>query len=383
MLPYYNNLANLCRVVRANIFKPRLISLESVSFERRVFIAVSDMQNKTLFWLFSLIASLSFMIYSLGYILVPFFVGIIGAYIMNHPVSFLQVYKIPRAVGSLLAIAFVISFVSVMFTVAVPFIQNQIVLLSNNMPVLISYVHDILEPVLNFAALHVPSENIAQLKNQLNNQIGTMLSWGVQLIINIIRNGLAIANLLSLLIITPVVMFYLTKDWPSILNNIKSILPKKYAANIIEHASQVDANLSGYAKGQVIVCAILALMYAIGLSIVGLKNSILIGVITGFLSFIPYVGALIGFILSVVVHLSNTGTWNPITLIAIVFVIVQAIEGNFLTPRFIGNRIGVHPVLILFSLLAGASWFGFLGVVLALPTLATISAIARSVLHKK
>jgi predicted PurR-regulated permease PerM len=210
-----------------------------------------------------------------------------------------------------------------------------------------------------------------------------MLSWGVQLIINIIRNGLAIANLLSLLIITPVVMFYLTKDWPSILNNIKSILPKKYAANIIEHASQVDANLSGYAKGQVIVCAILALMYAIGLSIVGLKNSILIGVITGFLSFIPYVGALIGFILSVVVHLSNTGTWNPITLIAIVFVIVQAIEGNFLTPRFIGNRIGVHPVLILFSLLAGASWFGFLGVVLALPTLATISAIARSVLHKK
>lgn len=330
-------------------------------------------------WSFFFVVAVSFLIYSLGTILMPFFVGAIGAYIMNRPVSFLHAYKIPRAIGALLAVALLIALVGVLFTVAVPFMQKQIVLLSVNMPVLIKHVYGLIDPAINFAALHVPPENILELKNQLSNQIGVMLSWSIHLLINILSNGLAIANILSLIIITPVVMFYLTKDWPSILENIKNILPKKYATKIVMHAQQVDDNLSGYAKGQLMVCMILAAMYALGLSIVGLKNAVLIGIITGILSFIPYLGALIGFILSVVVHLTNLGTWNPITSIALVFIVVQAIEGNFLTPRFVGGRIGVHPVLILFSLLAGASWFGFFGVVLALPVAATVSSIARSI----
>lgn len=337
------------------------------------------MQNKTFAWLVFFLIAIFCVIYSLGAILMPFVVGGIGAYIMNYPVSFLQQYKIPRAVGALLAIAFLISFVAVLSAVAVPFMRNEIILLSKNMPTLMEHIYRIIDPVINFASLHVPPENIAHLKSQLSNQIGTMLSWGIHLIVNILSNGLAIANILSLVIITPVVMFYLTKDWLLILNNIKKLLPEKYAQTIIHHAQQVNRNLSGYAKGQLTVCIILAVMYASGLSIIGLKNSVLIGLLTGFLSFIPYLGALIGFTLSVLVHLSNTGTWNPITSIAIVFIIVQLIEGNFLTPRLVGDRIGVHPVLILFSLLAGASWFGFFGVMLALPAAATVSSVMRSI----
>lgn len=337
------------------------------------------MQNKSMMWMVFFAAISAFLIYSLGSILTPFFVGAIGAYIMNRPVSFLQRYKIPRAIGALLAIALLIALISVLFTVAIPFIQKQIVLLSGNMPVLIKHVYSLIDPAINFAALHVPPENILELKNQLSNQIGAMISWSVSLIINVISNGLVIANVLSLALITPVVMFYLTTDWPILLKNIKNILPKKYSEIIVEHAKQVDNNLSSYAKGQAIVCVILAVMYAAGLSLIGLKSAILIGIITGFLAFIPYLGALIGFILSVVVHLTNTGTFNPIVSIAIVFIFVQVIEGKFLTPRLIGDRIGVHPVLILFSLLAGASWFGFLGVILALPVAATLSAVARSV----
>lgn len=337
------------------------------------------MKNKAIIWVVVFAAVSAFLIYSLGTMLMPFFVGAIGAYIMNRPVSFLQTYKIPRALGTLLAIAFLIALISMLLTVAVPFIQNEILLLSNNMPILINHVYSLIDPAINFAALHVPPENIAQLKNQLSNQIGNMLSWSIHLLMGILSNGLAIANVLSLVIITPVVMFYLTKDWACILDNIKNILPKKYSETIAMHLKQVDRNLSGYAKGQITVCAILAVLYAIGLSIIGLKSAILIGIITGFFSFIPYVGALIGFTLSVLVHLTSLGTWNPITSIALVFIVVQAIEGNFLTPRFVGGRIGVHPVLILFSLLAGASWFGFFGILLALPVAATISSIARSV----
>lgn len=337
------------------------------------------MQNKTFAWLVFLLVGISCVVYSLGAILMPFVVGAIGAYIMNYPVSFLQKYKIPRAMGALVAIVFLISFVVVLSAVALPFMRNEIILLSNNMPTLMQHIYRIVDPVINFASLHVPPENIDHLKIQLSSQIGTMLSWSIHLIVNILSNGLAIANVLSLVIITPVVMFYLTKDWLLIVNNIKKLLPEKYAQTIINHARQVNRNLSSYAKGQLTVCMILAVMYASGLSIIGLKNSVLIGVLTGFFSFIPYLGALIGFILSVVVHLSNDGTWNPITSIAIVFIVVQLIEGNFLTPRFVGDKIGVHPVLILFSLFAGASWFGFFGVMLALPAAATVSSVVRSI----
>lgn len=336
------------------------------------------MKNSVLLTI-SIIILLSLGLYSLGTILVPFFGGIIGAYILNYPVTVLSKWHLPRGVGALITIATVLVFLGVLMTVAIPFLHNEFILLSQNMPKMVEHFYHLINPILDFAAERMPPEDIAQIKTQISGQFGNVMTWVVQLIIKVLNNGLAFANVVSLVVLTPVIMFYLLKDWPSVVAWIRGLLPKKHTDRIISSIQAIDGSLASYARGQLVVCCILAILYSIGLTIVGLKNSIFVGIFTGFVSFIPYVGALIGFLLSVFIHLSASGTWNPLIPIATVFIIVQAIEGNFLTPRFVGGRIGVHPVLILFSLLAGATWFGFFGIVFALPAAAVVSAILREV----
>lgn len=322
---------------------------------------------------------LGFALHSLGNILVPFITGIIGAYILNNPVTALTKLKIPRGVGALLIILGVLLLLGLLMMIAVPFLQKEFILLSRNMPALVQHFYSLINPVLDFAAERLPPEDIAKIKTQISGQFGSIMAWVIQFIINVLSNGLALANVVSLVVLTPVVMFYILKDWPRFMEVIQSLLPTKNAHKIIHYTQVVDKNLSGYARGQMLVCLILAGLYSIGLLIVGLKNAVFVGIFTGCISFIPYIGALIGFLLSTLIHLSDSGTWNPLLSIGLVFLIVQAIEGNFLTPRFVGGRIGVHPVWILFSLLAGVTWFGFFGIVLALPAAAIISTVVRAV----
>jgi predicted PurR-regulated permease PerM len=287
--------------------------------------------------------------------------------------------KVPRGVGALLMILGVLLLLGTLMMVAVPFLQKEFILLSKNMPALVQHFYSLINPVLDFATERLPPEDIAKIKIQISGQFGSIMTWMIQFIINVLSNGLALANVVSLVVLTPVVMFYILKDWPRFVEVSESLLPKKNATKIIHYTQVIDKNLSSYARGQLLVCCILAILYSVGLTAVGLKNAIFVGIFTGCISFIPYAGALIGFLLSTLIHLSDSGTWNPLLSIGLVFLIVQAIEGNFLTPRFVGNRIGVHPVWILFSLLAGATWFGFFGIVLALPAAAIISTVVRAI----
>lgn len=322
---------------------------------------------------------LGFALHSLGTILVPFITGIIGAYILNKPVTALTKVKIPRGVGALLIILGVLLLLGLLMMVMVPFLQKEFILLSRNMPALVQHFYSLINPVLDFAAERLPPEDIAKIKTQISGQFGSIMTWMIQFIINVLSNGLALANVVSLVVLTPVVMFYILKDWPRFTEVTQSLLPTKSANKIVHYTQVIDQNLSSYAKGQMLVCLILAVLYSLGLLIVGLKNAVFVGIFTGCISFIPYIGALIGFLLSTLIHLSDSGTWNPLLSIGLVFLVVQAIEGNFLTPRFVGGRIGVHPVWILFSLLAGATWFGFFGIVLALPAAAIISTVVRAI----
>lgn len=317
-------------------------------------------------------------LHSLGTILVPFIAGLIGAYILNRPVTALENLKVPRGFGSLLMILTVLLVLGLLMMVAVPFLQKEFILLSRNMPALVQHFYSLINPLLDFVTERLPPEDIVKIKAQISDQFGSIMTWMVQFILNILSNGLALANVVSLVILTPVVMFYILKDWPKFVGIVQSLLPKKNAAKMVHYGQVIDQNLASYAKGQMLVCLILAVLYSIGLTVVGLKNAVFVGIFTGCISFIPYVGALIGFLVSTLIHLSGHDTWNPLISIGLVFLIVQAIEGNFLTPRFVGGRIGVPPVWILFSLLACATWFGFFGIVLALPTAAIISTVVRA-----
>jgi predicted PurR-regulated permease PerM len=191
---------------------------------------------------------------------------------------------------------------------------------------------------------------------------------------------MALANLLSLVILTPVITFYLLKDWPRMIAKIDSLLPLKWAFQIRQHIVTVDHTLSSYAKGQTIICLILMVLYATGLWAVGLKQGVIVGILTGFMSFIPYIGMLIGYMTSLGISFAGFTDWSSIGFITMVFVIISLIEGNVLIPRFIGQKVGLHPVWIIFALLAAGTWFGFIGILLALPITATLGVIMRIVI---
>jgi predicted PurR-regulated permease PerM len=189
-------------------------------------------------------------------------------------------------------------------------------------------------------------------------------------------------NLVSLLVITPVVAFYLLRDWDRIVIQIDSWLPRRYAETIREQVRAVDATLAGFLRGQGTVCLILAIYYGLGLSLAGLDFGLVIGLVAGLLSFVPYVGAIVGLLLSVGLALVQFDAWLPIAIVAAVFILGQVVEGNFLTPKLVGESVGLHPVWIIFALLAGGTLFGFVGLLLAIPAAAVIGVGVRFALDR-
>ena len=187
----------------------------------------------------------------------------------------------------------------------------------------------------------------------------------------------AALSLASLLVITPVVTFYLLRDWDHLVARVDSWLPRHYAGTVRVEVRKVDEILAGFVRGQSSVCVILALFYAIGLTLAGLNFGLVIGLVAGLLSFIPFVGSAVGFVASVGMALVQFDDWLRIGIVAAIFVIGQAVEGNFLTPKLVGDRVGLHPVWVIFALLAGGFLFGFVGVLLAVPVAAVVGVLTR------
>ena len=193
----------------------------------------------------------------------------------------------------------------------------------------------------------------------------------------VVSGGFALVNLLSLLLITPVVAFYMLRDWHSFLGNVDELLPEKYKDTIRNLAHQIDRILAGFIRGQLSVCVLLGTFYACGLYLVGLELGVLVGFIAGLISFIPYVGSISGFVISMGIALAQFSTWGPIAQVVAVFMVGQFIEGNFLTPKLVGENVGLHPVWVMFALLAGGVLLGFLGLMIAVPVAAIIGVLIR------
>jgi len=193
-----------------------------------------------------------------------------------------------------------------------------------------------------------------------------------------VSGGLAFISFLSLIFVTPIVAFYLLLDWDHMVERLDSWLPRQHAPTIRRLAVEIDDMLSGFVRGQVTVCLVLGVYYATALSLVGLEFGLVVGIVAGLTSFIPFVGALVGLVLSV--GLALVQFWPDalmISLVALVFFVGQAIEGNVLTPWLVGSRVRLHPVWVIFALFAFGAIFGFVGVLLALPLAAMIGVIAR------
>ena len=173
------------------------------------------------------------------------------------------------------------------------------------------------------------------------------------------------------------VAFYLLRDWDRLVARIDDLLPRDHAEVMRQLAKQANESLAGFARGQSMVCVLLAAFYAVALVLVGLPFGAIVGLVAGLLTFIPYVGCLTGFVVSMAIAVGQFDNWVSIALVAVIFVVGQVIEGNFLTPKLVGDRVGLHPVWIIFALLAGGALFGFLGLLLAVPVAALIGVLVR------
>jgi predicted PurR-regulated permease PerM len=194
--------------------------------------------------------------------------------------------------------------------------------------------------------------------------------------------GLAVVNVLYVMVLTPLVAFYFLRDWDRMIDHIDAWLPRRQADTIRELAREIDAILAGFVRGQALVCILFAAYYAIALTAAGLNFGIIIGIAAGVLTFIPYLGAITGLIVSVGVAFGQFDDYTRVAIVAGIYLLGHTIEANFVTPNLVGDRVGLHPVWIIFALLAGGALFGFTGVLLAVPVAAVIGVVVRFALKQ-
>lgn len=310
-------------------------------------------------------------------VMLPFVAGMAVAYFLDPACDWLEEKGCSRTVatGIITAIFFVI--VGLLLVLAAPLVYGQVVQLFQKFPGYVTALRDKAGPLLDSLEPLIGAQGIAELRAAISSNTGETLRWVGKLLGGLMSQIDALINLISLIVITPIVSFYLLRDWDRLCARVDGWLPRAHAGTIREQLRLIDGTLAGFVRGQVMVCLILGLFYGIGLTLVGLDFGFIVGLGTGLVSFVPFFGMLLGFVVGLALAIAQFDAWLPIALVAAVFTVGQVIEGNFLTPKMVGERVGLHAVWVIFALLAFAAVFGFVGVLLAVPVAAVIGVLLR------
>lgn len=316
-------------------------------------------------------------------ILLPFVIGMALAYLLNPVVNLVQRARIPRAWATAIVLLFIIALIVGLFLMLMPVAIKQIGDLVQRLPGYITQLQELAQGLAPQLNEWLGPERAAQLEQSLSQLIGTAVEFIGNLTGQIAQSGLTVLNTIAVLIITPVVAFYLLLDWDGIARKIDDLLPRQYRTEIRGVLDQIDRSMSGVIRGQGSVILVLCIYYATSLSLVGLSFGLVIGLITGLLSFIPFVGFLIGFVLSMGIALVQFApNWFYVVIVAVVFAVGQFLEGNVLYPRLVGQSININPVWLMFALFAFAFLFGFVGLLLAVPLAAITAVLTRYALKR-
>ncbi|WP_071672748.1 AI-2E family transporter [Nioella nitratireducens] len=309
----------------------------------------------------------------LGQVLLPFVVGGAIAYCLDPLADKLERRGLSRITATVVIFAIVVLLGILTLVLVLPLLISQIIALVQTAP-------DLYETVRGFTADQFPSlfneqsvvrQAVADILASARSQIGSVMS-------SVLSSATSALNGLVVLVVSPVVAFYLLLDWDRMTAAIDELLPRDHAPVIRRLAADIDKTLASFVRGQGTVCLILGTFYAIALMLVGLQFGLVVGLTAGLLTFIPYVGAMVGGVLSVGLALFQFwGQWGWIIAVAAIFVIGQAVEGNILTPNLVGSSVGLHPVWLLFALAAFGSLFGFVGMLVAVPMAAMIGVLVR------
>tara|TARA_R110002167_G_scaffold366284_2_gene594377 strand:+ start:106991 stop:108049 length:1059 start_codon:yes stop_codon:yes gene_type:complete len=314
----------------------------------------------------------------LGDVILPFVLGGAIAYVLDPIADRLQKLHLSRIV-SVAIITLVAALIFILLVLLViPTLIQQTAALIDTAPALFNQLQTALTD--RFPQLLDADSTIRQQLITIGNSIQ---SKGGELVNGLLSSALGLINVVILLVVVPVVAFYLLLDWDNMTAKIDDMLPRDHAPVVRRLATQIDTTLASFIRGQGTVCLILGSYYAVALMLAGLNFGLVVGFVAGLISFIPYVGALVGGVLAIGLALFQF--WgNPlmIGLIAGIFAVGQFLEGNILTPKLVGNSVGLHPVWLLFALSVFGSLFGFVGMLVAVPVAAVIGVLARYGIEK-
>ena len=314
----------------------------------------------------------------LGDILLPFVLGAAIAYLLDPIVDRLERLGTGRVLGTILilmAAFFVLFFI---FLLLIPLVIDQFRMLAAAAPDLVTSVQAL---VLNQIASISPE---SEALNSTVSNLSTMAQEKLGIIFgSVMASAISLIDVIMLIVITPVVAVYLLVDWDRILEKINELLPLDHASVVRSLASEIDSTLSAFVRGMIAVCLVLGIYYATALSLIGLEFGLIIGFIAGLVSFIPYVGALLGGVLAIGLALIQFwGDFELVALVVGVFIVGQIFEGNILTPKLVGNSVGLHPVSLILALSLFGAFFGFIGLLLAVPLAASAGVILRFFIKK-
>jgi predicted PurR-regulated permease PerM len=341
--------------------------------------AENSTKNHGKIWLFWIAIGILFFvfIYLIRSVLLPFVLGALIAYFLDPAADKLEKWKFSRTLATTSITLLFFTLIGLVSLLVIPTLAHQISGLIADLPTYLSELEKKYETQLFSWLGSLPESYMESIKSSASNFSSIMVKLASDMAGGLFQSGMAIINLLSLILITPVVAFYLLRDWDIIKIKFFALLPRKHEKTIREQLLLIDATLAGFIRGQINVCLFLGFFYAIGLSLTGLKFGVLIGIITGLLVILPYVGLMFGMLIGLTVAFFQFGTWDGILPVLAVFIIGQILEGNFITPKLVGEKVGLHPAWLIFGLLAGAALFGFVGVLIAVPVTAVIGVLIR------
>jgi predicted PurR-regulated permease PerM len=333
-------------------------------------------ESRTWLWLVALALG-GTLLYLLEPVLSPFAAAAILAYIGNPLVERLTRWRLSRTLAVAVVFLVLTLLLVWLLLVLVPMLERQVALLAAKVPALLDWLQTTALPWAQARLGLAEVPDLGTLKSYAAGQWQSAGGIAAQLLASVSRSGLALLGWLANLLLVPVVTFYLMRDWQSLLARLHELLPRRSEAEVVKQVRAVDEVLGAFFRGQLLVMLALGVIYTIGLWLVGLDLALLIGMLAGLVSFVPYLGLIVGVLAAGVAALLQFHEFMPLLYVLLVFGVAQLLEGMLLTPLLLGDRIGLHPVAVIFAVLVGGQLFGFFGVMLALPVAAVVLVLLR------
>lgn len=333
-------------------------------------------QQQAWFWGLGFALFFTAFIWIFSGVLTPFVLGIAIAYLLHPVVDGLTRHKINRTVAALLILSFFIVIMLIVMALIGPPAAREAGNLIDKMPGYIDRLFEWLDPHIQWLQQRLGDNYPDNAKSLLRENVGKIFAVTGGIVGGLASGGQAVAGFLTTLVLTPLVAFFMMREWPAITGWVEGLIPRNNEDVVRDLLRQINQKISGFIRGQLSVAFLLGVIYAVALSIAGLNYGFLIGLGAGVLSIIPMVGSTLGLLVSIAVAWFQTGELSYVGIIAAIFITGQLLEGNVLSPKLVGDSVGMHPLWVIFAVMAGGSLFGILGMLLAVPVAAVIGVLA-------